>query len=260
MKRLLRILTVTVFCVGIFSLTSAFADTISGTAGNGWQTWVAGNADQDAKPYWDGDSSDSGSAANVGNYLTNTGFFSGGSGPGVAFPFWGGTFNSANDGGSPNIGAADPNFFFTKTGTSDDAALKIELAGNEASNVFGWYDTGSPSTLHPIFAGAASDGATATFTPSAAYGFYFTGVDSLTFLTQSGSSPGDNGNQHFAVFQDGSSFWIGMEDTKFSSSDKDYNDMIVKVSSVTSVPEPTTMLLLGLGLIGVAGLRRKFKA
>ena len=41
-------------------------------------------------------------------------------------------------------------------------------------------------------------------------------------------------------------YWIGMEDLPFSNTDKDYNDMIVKVSQVP-VPEPATMLLLGSG-------------
>ena len=244
-----------IFALILFS-ASAFADTISGTAGNGWQSWVAGNANENGTPYWDGNSTDSTLPANVGNYLTNTEFFSGNTVPG-AIPFWGGAFNSGADTG----GAADANFSFTKTGTSNPAALKIEVAGNAGVNEFGWYDVGSPSTLHPIFIGSDTNGASATFIPSTNYGFYLKSSPAsgiLTFLTQSGSSPSDSGNQHFAVFQDGSAFWIGMEDLAFSVSDKDYNDMIVKVSS-TSVPEPTTMLLLGLGLIGLAGVRRKFR-
>ena len=39
----------------------------------------------------------------------------------------------------------------------------------------------------------------------------------------------------------------------------DVATLTVTGTSATSVPEPTTMLLLGLGLIGVAEIRRKFK-
>lgn len=35
--------------------------------------------------------------------------------------------------------------------------------------------------------------------------------------------------------------------------------VLIPVTTSTSVPEPGTLILLGLGLVGVAGLRRKFK-
>jgi hypothetical protein len=62
----------------------------------------------------------------------------------------------------------------------------------------------------------------------------------------------DSGNQHFALFQESAivgseAYWMGIEDLPFSSSDKDYNDMVIKLNSV-GVPEPSSILGLGLGL------------
>lgn len=246
MKKSALKLTIFICAAALVFAPAAFADLItSSTPGAGYQNWVAGDLDQNGIPYFD-NSSDDGNQKNVGYYLTNTGSFTGGTaGPG-AIPYWG-----------LSGGSFDPNFSFTKTNTGNNAALKIEIAGNAGINEFGWYSTSSPSDLHSIFAGSNSAGATAFFTPSAFYGFYLKGAGDTIYYTQSASNSSDVGNQHFAVFRSApGSFWIGMEDLSLTTGDKDYNDMVVTVSAV---PEPATILLLGTSMMGFAILAHRRK-
>jgi len=260
MKRFVSCLFVLVGVI-IFGGSGAYADLVVGSGD--WQNWTVNDLNQNGKPYWDNRSND-GAGYNVGYYLTNSGTFSGAtSGPG-ALPFWSSGYIAANDKG----GMASRNFYFTG-GDANTAALNIEVAGMANINAFGWYDRTQPGVLHEIFAGPVNSPTSATFTPSAEYGFYFSTKDGV-FRTESALNQDQYGHgayrsqQHFALFkEDADTYWLAMEDLKFSGSDKDYNDMIVKIDAVpptggpAPVPVPNALLLFAPALAGLAFLRRR---
>lgn len=103
------------------------------------------------------------------------------------------------------------------------------------------------------------------------FGYYLTTGEDHTFFSD--TSLNKDGYDHLVVFQGNDrdrvqlpgapeGFWTDNEfifawEDLFNGGDQDYNDMVFMVESIHPTPEPGTMALLGLGLIGLGVASRK---
>ena len=166
--------------------------------------------------------------------------------------------------------------------------LVFELAGNANLNKFGVYDSGNPSQRIELYSGAAGPGnsvmfgmddlgmtyvnfvATGVAFFNNVFGYYLE-APSEVFYSQAHLNA--NGADQMVAYQgDGdkiklptkpagiwgsSSFILAWEDIAYGASDRDFNDFVVYVESVTAVPEPGSLGLLSAGLLAFGFVARR---
>lgn len=258
-----------VVMTGLITCGKSFADSVKGSAGAGFQSWVTTGLNNNGAPYWDNQTSyidgsfggitPPGTMGNVGYCLSGTGncpqLRSPGPSPGT-IPFWAMSYDPDADTG----GVLDPKVWFKRNIPNRlKATLKLQLSNSaQEINEFGWFETDRKGTyigeMHRLFKGSGFPpgsstpdpvGTTVSFTPSRYYGYYFLDVSEggcLVFtLASFNTAPCglDQLPHNFAVFATDarsrlSSFWIAGEDPAGMDGcrDGDCNLTLVKVQPI----------------------------
>lgn len=198
-------------------------------------------------------------------------------------------------GTAPNVNGdqyAPDEIWRIQSSSGSVAVMVFEVAGNASANAFGIYDVADKTNTLTLFGGPAGSGSRGTlwdlgsgqfvWAPlmgsnvsvtfdSANFGYFLSGPGG-TFYSQAALNGGDDqmvayqGQNQMIKWPYASSaeqwglteFLLAWEDQPVGAGDWDYNDMLVLVESVRSVPVPAPLALLGLGMLGMGvTLRRR---
>jgi len=153
--------------------------------------------------------------------------------------------------------------FFSLMGDAPGISVNAHFAFYPQT--FGWYelDEGGSPIMNEMFTvtdnGLIDEQYTFDDNMPDEFGFY----DSIGFMDWFSDPSLNNGEDHLVVYEvegQENTFVLAWEDLPLELSDLDYNDLVMTVhlGSQNIVPEPTSMLLLGMGVAGLA-IRRRMK-